>query len=436
MTADRDIVLPAEVSASELRRWRRLFHAYPEPGFCEFHSAAVLVEELTGLGYKVLTGAAAMDRGAPLRSPDPATRAEWAERALRAGARRDLIDDMKSGGTAVVAELGTGDSPVVAFRFDMDALPITESTDAAHHPVSEGYTSQWPGWMHACAHDGHMAIGLGIAHALRDLAGSGHGTLRLIFQPAEEGAPGGAQAIVARGHLDDVDALICAHLGLGARSGEVVCRTSFMATSKYRVSLRGRSSHVVLEPHLGRNALLAAASASLAIHGIAPHPDAWFNVNVGILRAGTEQGVTAADAELELGIWAETNDVLAYARGRVMEVLNGVAAAYDVAVEVTHIGDAPSADQDVALADLCRQAAEESRYVEAVTAFRDCKAGEDATVLLARVGAGRGRGVYLLIGSDLPSSHHTAAFDIDEQALSAGVDVMARVGARVLQGAS
>jgi aminobenzoyl-glutamate utilization protein A len=341
---------------------------------------------------------------------------------------------MRGGATAVIAELRTGEGPTVAYRLDIDALPLTEDEQAAHKPTTDGFASRHSGWMHACGHDGHMAIGLGIAATLAAQADQFSGTVRLIFQPAEEGALGGAAAVAARGLVDDVDYLLCCHLGLGAsETGQIVCRTDFMATSKYRVTFTGQGAHVVNAPQDGRNALLAAAAAALALHGITPTSAGWFSLNVGVLHAGTEQGVTPASATMDLGFWTETSAVQEYVRQRVISVIEGVAAAWQVDVEFRLIGEAPSAAQSPELAALLRRVAERTPTVVRVDDYELCRAGEDATVLLQRVAEHGGQGVYALIGSRLADGHHSPRFDFDERSLSIAVDVLAGTALELFQ---
>src|SRR5207249_2354832 len=120
------------------------------------------------------------------------------------GVERELLGKAEGGLTGVVADLRLGEGPTVALRVDMDALPVTESAEPGHRPAAEGFASARPGYMHACGHDGHMAVGLGVATVLARLAPELGGTVRLVFQPAEEGALGGAAAVAAKGLVDDV----------------------------------------------------------------------------------------------------------------------------------------------------------------------------------------------------------------------------------------
>ncbi len=138
--------------------------------------------------------------------------------------------------------------------------------------------------MHACGHDGHTAIGLGLAHTLKQFESGLHGVIKLIFQPAEEGTRG-ARAMVDAGVVDDVDYFTAVHIGTGVPAGTVVCGSdNFMATTKFDAHFTGTAAHAGAKPEDGHNALLAAAQATLALHAIAPHSEGASRVNVGVCR--------------------------------------------------------------------------------------------------------------------------------------------------------
>jgi aminobenzoyl-glutamate utilization protein A len=430
-----EIVAASRAAAGELETelvgWRRDFHRHPEPGFGEFRTAALLAERLGDLGFDVRMADQAMDiESIYHRDRDRVAAAE--EGARQAGVDVGLLSLMRAGGTAVVADLKCGEGPTIAFRFDMDCLPVSESTDASHRPQRDGFHSQVVGEMHACGHDGHMALGLGIASIVAAERSRLAGTVRLIFQPAEEGALGGARAICARGVVDDVDYMICSHLGLGASSGEFVARASFLATSKYQVRFVGQGAHVVNSPQTGRNALLAAASAALALHALAPHSGGWYSINVGVMRAGDEQGVTPAWALLELGLWAETPQVHDYVVEWLDDVIRGAGQSWGVETSINQIGGAPGAVEDAELGALACEIAERLPEIGVVRDAVVCRAGEDATFFLNRAAERGGRGIYVLIGSDLAAGHHAPDFDFDEQSLSTGTAILSALALYLL----
>jgi aminobenzoyl-glutamate utilization protein A len=413
-------------------RWRRDLHQHPEPGFGEFRTAALIQRELDALGLTVRIGGSAMDVDA-IYSCDETRIEASAERARQQGVDSDLVDQLQREGTAVVADLVCGEGPTVAFRVDMDCLPVTEASDVTHLPAREGFRSLVEGEMHACGHDGHVAIGLGVASLLAKRRSSLTGTARFIFQPAEEGALGGARAITARGLVDDVDYLIAIHLGLGYPTGEVVARARFLVTSKFRARLAGAAAHVVNAPETGRNALLAAATAALGLHAIAPHGQGWFSVNVGVLRSGDEQGVTPAWALMDIGVWAETQAAHDYVVARVHEILHGAGSAHGVEVDIEQIGGAPAADDDEQLGQLVSATAAQIPDIDQVRDLIICRAGEDATVFLNRIAEQGRRGVYVLIGSDLAAGHHAHDFDFDERSLVTGTAMLTAVAGHLLQ---
>jgi len=372
-----------------------------------------------------------MDAGSVLSKDDQ--RIERAGRAaIDAAISPSEVNRMREFGTAVVAELELGGGPLVGIRVDMDGLPIPEATGDEHAPASGGFRSTLEGEMHACGHDGHVAMALGVATALARRRELLRGTVRLIVQPAEEGALGGAAAIAATGAADDLDAIVCCHLGLGIPSGSFVARGVLMGTTKLRVTYEGHPSHPVLAPHEGHNALLAGASAALAMHAIAPHPRGWFNLNVGVLRSGESQGVSPSQAVLELGVWASSTEVQEYVRERVREVAVGVAATWNVAVEMEHIGEAPLAEQSETLGALAADVARSVPGIEHVLDTVEIAAADDATLLIEQVRRHGGRGIYGVIGSDLADGHHTSHFDFDEKSLVHGTCILAGVVGRLL----
>jgi aminobenzoyl-glutamate utilization protein A len=387
--------------------------------------------QLASLGFEVKGAEDAMDASAVFSRHEKRIAAA-AERALVAGLSEASIGRMREHGTAVVADLVCGHGPIVAFRFDMDCLPVSEAKTQEHLPAREGFRSTVEGEMHACGHDGHVAIGIGVGALLASRRNDLSGTVRLIFQPAEEGAMGGARAITAKGLLDDVDHLVCIHLGLGAASRTFVARAFFLATSKFRISFTGRGAHVVNSPETGRNALLAAASAALDLHAIAPHGQSWFSVNVGVLHAGDEQGVTPPWATMDVGLWAETAEAHDYVVARLHAILAGIGTSWEVEVKVEQIGGAPAAAEDSALGALACRVADQLGIFDHVQDTLVCRAGEDATVFLNRVAETNGRGIYALIGSDLAAGHHAPDFDFDERSLTTGAALLTALASHLL----
>jgi len=209
--------------APEMTQWRRDFHLHAESGWLEFRTASKVAGILDGLGYQLALGRDVIDADSRMGLPDDATLAQAFQRAREQGAPERWLTAFEGGFAGVVATLDTGrPGPTLAFRVDMDALDLNEQHDDCHRPHRAGFASCNAGMMHACGHDGHTAIGLGLAHVLQQYADRLNGIIKLIFQPAEEGTRG-ARAMVAAGVLDNVDYFTAIHIGTGVPSGTVVC---------------------------------------------------------------------------------------------------------------------------------------------------------------------------------------------------------------------
>jgi aminobenzoyl-glutamate utilization protein A len=427
-----DLESRAVAGARELQgrmvAWRRDLHQRPELGFCEFQTASYVLDALEGLPVRIFRGAEAQDISR-VHSRDASRVAAFAERAVEAGIDPQRVESFRAEGTGLVVEVGAGNGPIVGIRVDMDALPIEEA-DGDHLPAREGFRSRHEGLMHACGHDGHTAIGLGVVTALSKFADELPGRVRVFFQPAEEGTMGGGASMVARPLVGDLDAVIPIHIGLGVAAGTVASAVRYMATTKFRVRFKGRGAHVVAEPQAGANALLAAAAAALQLQALPPHSDGWYSLNVGTLRAGDEQGIIPPWAVMELGIWAERQSINDFLVDRVRAVVEACAAAQDCSVEIEIFGKAPSAIPDAQLADVIDGVAGELELASQPPML--CKAGEDATEFVNAVQAHGGAGTMIIIGSELAAGHHQPRFDFDERTLGDGAALLAKTAVRLI----
>lgn len=411
---------------------RRDFHMHPEVGFTEFRTASKVVEILTSLGFEVIYGQEALDGGSRRGLPSAEVLDAAYERALRDGANPQIVEKMRGGYTAVIGvKKGKSEGPTVAFRFDMDALPVQESTDADHAPQAHGFRSRYEGNMHACAHDGHTAIGLGLAEKLAD--GQFSGTVKLIFQPAEEGVRG-AYSIVQKGILDDVDYLFCHHLGTNVPLGEVHGASfGFLATTKMVAHFHGISSHAGATPEKGKNALLGAATALLNIHAIPRFSTASTRVNVGVLEGGTAANIIPPYAKMVVETRSETEEVNAEMEQRVRTIIAHSAAMHELEHEIEVVGGAIPINNDLDLAELAIEAA---KQVEGFTTFKvsdsNSMGSEDASFMIKRVQERGGKGTYMAIGTDIPAPHHHPKFDIQEEILPRAVELLHRIARKLL----
>lgn len=415
--------------APKMTEWRRDFHLHAESGWLEFRTASKVAEVLDGLGYQLALGRDVIDADSRMGLPDEETLAQAFQRARAQGAPERWLPAFEGGFAGVVATLDTGrPGPTLAFRVDMDALNLNELHDDSHRPHRDRFASCNDGMMHACGHDGHTAIGLGLAHVLKEYAAQLNGTIKLIFQPAEEGTRG-ARAMVTAGVLDDVDYFTAIHIGTGVPSGTVVCGgDNFMATTKFDVLFSGVAAHAGGKPEDGRNALLAAAQAALALHAIAPHSAGASRVNVGVMQAGTGRNVVPSSARLKVETRGETDVINQYVFERAKQAIAGAATMYEARYQLQLMGAATSSAPSPAWVDYLRQqTAQVPGVKQAVDRIAAPAGSEDATLMMARVQERGGLASYMIFGTELSAGHHNEKFDFDENVMTLAVETLARV---------
>ncbi|MDT8852729.1 amidohydrolase [Pantoea dispersa] len=411
----------------QMQTWRRDLHQYAESGWLEFRTATLVAEELHRLGYQLQLGREVIDADARMGLPSAEVLAQQEARALQQGALPQWLPHFSGGFCGVVATLDTGrPGPVMGFRVDMDALDQTESAAADHLPTREGFASCNPGMMHACGHDGHTTIGLALAGVLMAMKHQLSGRIKLIFQPAEEGVRG-AKAMVAAGVLDDVDLFTAIHLGTGVPPGEIVCGSdSFLATTKLDVRFTGVGAHAGGKPEEGRNALLAAAQATLALHTLPQHSGGVARVNVGVLQAGSGRNVVPDVALMKVETRGASNQVNDDIYQQALRVIAGAAAMYGVEHEVTLMGGARSCTPSPAWVSFIHQQAEALGLFSSVIDSKQQAAGsEDATYMMERVQQRGGQASYVIFGCELAAGHHNARFDFDEAVMATAVQMLA-----------
>jgi len=428
MTSGTAAAIAAQVDGlrTDLVGLRRDLHRHAETAWTEFRTASIVAGRLRALGFDVALGRKVVVEGARMGVPAPEVIDAAYRRARDEGAGGELLREMEGGFTGVVARMaGARPGPSIAFRFDIDANDLHESRDAVHLPAREGFASVHAGAMHACGHDGHTTIGLGLAEVLARLRPEWPGAVTLVFQPAEEGVRG-ARAMVEAGVVDDASVMVCCHLGAQSRvTGHVVGGISgFFATTKLDAVFTGAESHAALEPESGRSALLGAATAVLNLHAIPRHSAGESRINVGVLQAGTGRNVTPGRAVLKLETRGATAAVNEYMEARARAVLAAAAAMHGLGIDITIAGATPSATSDAALIARVREAAAQ---VPEVTTFEDtafAAASDDACAFMRRVQERGGLAAYVIVGAALASGHHTPRFDFDEAALPLGVKLL------------
>ncbi len=420
------IAAQVEGARADLVRLRRDLHRHAETAWTEFRTSCLVAERLAALGFDVALGRKVLAPEARMGVP-PAEVIEAAyRRARNEGARDDFLREMTGGFTGVVGRLhGARPGPSIAFRFDIDANDLQESGDAAHRPAREGFASVHAGAMHACGHDGHTAIGLGLAGVLAGLRSEWPGTVTLVFQPGEEGVRG-ARAMVEAGVVDNCSVVVCCHLGAQSRTtGHVVGGVSgFLATTKLDAVFTGAESHAALEPEGGRSALLGAATAVLNLHAIPRHSAGESRINVGVLQAGTGRNVTPGRALLKLETRGATAEVNEYMEQRARAILEAAAAMHGLGLTIDVAGATPSATSDPALVARVRESAAQIPDIHRFDDSAFAAASDDACAFMRRVQQRGGLAAYVIFGATLASGHHTPRFDFDEAALPLGVKLL------------
>ena len=367
---------------AELTELRRDFHRHPELSFQEQRTARVVSDRLRALGLRVRTGV---------------------------------------GGTGVLGEIGSG-SPVVLLRADMDALPIQEAAD-------HGYQSGVAGVMHACGHDAHMTMLLGAARILAESAAELRGTVRLLFQPAEEASDAdnksGATRVIEDGALDGVAAIFGLHIAAHMEAGRVFLRPGpLMAGSDIlHVTVEGESAHAG-RPHEGVDAILLAAQAVVACQANLARRLSPFET--GVLSIGTIEG---GSAENILADRVSLTGTMRYfteeGRAKLHGILRDSFALCDAQggrARVHILPNYPPVVNDDAMTTLARDAIAGALGADAVRTPDPLMWAEDFSILLRKA-----PGAFFLLGAalDPPREHHHPKFDIDERVLPLGAAALA-----------
>ncbi|CAM3569607.1 M20 family metallo-hydrolase [Aeromicrobium ponti] len=389
-------------------------------------TASIVASILDELGFQLEMGKQVMSADYCMGKPNKEDTEAHYQWALENGAKKEYLEPFKDGYTGIVATLDTKkEGQTIAFRVDMDALPINESEADSHFPQKEGFRSTVPNQMHACGHDAHTTIGLGLATLIAENKDSLKGKIKLIFQPAEEGTRG-ARSMAQAKVVDDVDYFIASHVGTGVPDGHFVAsKNGFLATSKLDITFKGVASHAGGNPEEGKNALLAAASAALNIYAIPRHSEGATRINVGEMHAGSGRNIIADRAVLKVETRGENTKINEYVKAQAEAVIAGSAQMYGVDYEIQTVGEAVSAQGSTELAAVLHACAEESPHIKKSILEDDSPAGsEDATFFMERIQQNGGQATYCIFGTELAAGHHNEKFDINEGTMLAAVKVL------------
>ena len=413
--------------------YRRDFHKFPEIAWMEFRTASLIGKALIDMGYNVYIGKELINDRYRMNIPNLESLDEGYNRAIKQGAYKELSKRMKGGYTAVVGVLENGEGPTIALRFDIDAVKVSESNDDSHIPFKYSFSSLNNGVMHACGHDGHIAIGLGVAEVISKLKDKFKGKIKLIFQPAEEGVSG-ALAVSESKVLDDVDYLIGGHIGIKARkSKEIVCGTDgFLATTKINAEFKGKASHAGVAPEKGHNALLSASTAVLNLDAIPRNSEGTTRINVGKLVAGSGRNVIPGRAFMEIETRGETTDLNEYMQEYAERILKSSADMHDTHVDIKCVGKSISGESDYELIKIIENIAKEINYYESIIEKEDFGASEDICYMMKKVQENGGKASYIMFGSELRGEHHSEKFDFNELDMINAVKVYCGIIIKIL----
>lgn len=402
---------------------RRKFHKLAEPGWLEFNTTIEIIEQLKKLGYKVDYGKKIHSKRMGLPSEE-----ELEQYSKNLKEAEFDISEIVQGYTGAVATLDTGNpGKTIALRYDIDANDIQESNDETHRPTREGFKSQNDKAMHACAHDGHITIGLFLAKWVAENKDNLKGKYKFIFQPAEEGARGSA-SIVGANVLEDVDILLSGHIGLGVSSNVIGIGTKgFLGTTKFNIFYEGVASHAGAKPEEGRNALLGAAACTLGLHTLTQFSEGMSRVNVGRLVAGTGRNIVPSEAKLIIETRGETENIDNLLNEKVVKVATGAAKMYGLKVDIDQVGRAPAynnVSENNILKGFIKYAKNRRDKKYKVIENPNLGASEDIARMMNFVEKNGGETVHMLYGSDLAAGHHNEKFDFDEKTLLNAYDIM------------
>ena len=381
----------------QLVEWRRHLHQKPELGFQEQLTAQFIIQKLQEWGIEQT-----QSESVPLR--------------YQAGIAKTGI---------VVTISSDRPGPVLAIRADMDALPIQEENDVP-------YCSEHEGIMHACGHDGHSAIALGTVYYLSQHRQDFRGTVKIIFQPAEEG-PGGAKPMIEAGVLQnpDVDAIIGLHLWNNLPLGTVGVRSGALmaAVECFRCKIFGSGGHGAM-PHQSVDPIVLGAQIINALQVIVARnidPLDSAVVTVGEFNAGTALNIIADTASMSGTVRYFDPRMEGYFGKRIEQIIAGACQGQGASYQLDYWQLYPPVINDSAIAELVRSVA--SDVVETpVGIVPECQTmgGEDMAFFLNVV-----PGCYFFLGSanfakNLTYPHHHPRFDFDETALGMGVEIFVR----------
>ncbi|MCA1631663.1 MAG: amidohydrolase [Acidobacteria bacterium] len=392
-TRDERVAAAAEAMRPQLVAQRRDFHMHPELSNREERTGRVVAERLGALGLE------------------------------------DVRVNVARHGVVAVLK-GAKPGPVVAVRADMDALPIQEVNDVP-------YKSQTPGVKHACGHDVHTTIELGVAEVLSKMRGEMSGSVKFIFQPAEEGAPtgeeGGATLMIKEGALDNPRprAIFGLHTEPNVQAGQIGYHSgpAMASSDTFSIVVRGKGSHGA-QPQLGVDSVVVASQCVLALQNIRSRridPLEPLVITVGTIQGGTRFNVIAGEVKMTGTMRTLNDQVRERAIVLMRETLQNVTAAYGATYELNLEGSNPVTYNEPSLVAETLPTIRRVVGEKNTLTLKPFMPAEDFSYYQKVV-----PGFYYFLGvgnraKGITAGWHTADFDVDEESLVVGVKVMSNV---------
>lgn len=370
---------------------RRHFHENPELSFNEFQTSESVARELTAMGLKC----------------------------------------RKIGKTGIASDInGYENGKTVALRADMDALPVLEELDVP-------YKSRNNGIMHACGHDSHMAMLLGTAKLLAENRKSFRGTVRLIFQAAEETTPGGAIDFIRAGELKGVSAIVGQHVTSLMPSGTVATYPgkAMASSDEIRIRIVGKGGHGS-DPSNSTDALVIASYFVAEAQTIVSRMIPSFNpavVTFGTFNSGYRFNIIAQYADLTGTVRSFDDSIKAKVRSSLERLLSGICTSYGAKYEFNYIEGYPVVVNDPLINSAVEQVAKTVVGVENVFHPDPIMGSEDFSYYQREI-----PGAFYFLGAGnakkgIASPNHSPTFNIDEDAMKSGVEIMYRSALKLLQ---
>lgn len=383
--------------------WRRHFHQYPELSNRETKTAAFIADHLRKLGIEVQTGVAK---------------------------------------TGVVGLLKTGKpGPVIALRADMDALPVTERNSLPFASTEKTvFNGQETGIMHACGHDTHVAILMAVAEILVKNKGDLKGTIKFIFQPAEEGPPtgeeGGAELMVKEGVLENphVDVIFGMHIQSISPLGRITYRPAGMmaASDWFTIKVRGKQSHGAA-PWMGVDPIVVSAQIINGLQTIVSRQTDLTKeaavITVGRFQAGVRENIIPEEALMAGTIRTFDEDMQKEIHARIKLTATKIAESSGAVAEVDFVNKTPVTYNDIALTEKMVASLQKAAGTENVLRINAVTGAEDFAFFQKKV-----PGLFFFVGAMPPDqdptkvpAHHTPDFMIDERGMLTGLKAMLNV---------